>query len=249
MNRDAQNAVLVLLGGALVKIAVTDIHLRYVKPSHQWWLLAAGVVMLALAAVTITRDALAARAVAAGRAPLAHPGHDHGDGEHGHREPRSPWLLLLPVLAILLVAPPALGSDSVTRAGAGNTVGPDLGEGEFEPLPPGDAPDLALTDFVARAVWDRTETLREHDVTLTGFVVHRGGSVELARMTMTCCAADARPMVVRLAGLDADYPPDSWLRVRARLLPGSATTADGFLPAVRVVSAEPIPAPEDPYEF
>ncbi|HEX6245842.1 MAG TPA: hypothetical protein VFZ61_33185, partial [Polyangiales bacterium] len=44
--------------------------------------------------------------------------HDHGHGhDHGHHEPRVGWLLILPVLGLLLVAPPALGSYAAGQAG------------------------------------------------------------------------------------------------------------------------------------
>jgi uncharacterized repeat protein (TIGR03943 family) len=242
VRRDTQNVLLVLLGGALIKISATELYLRYVKPANKWYLLSAGVVILALAAISLLRDAWLARG---GRPAPGHHGHDH--------EPHSPWLLLLPVLAIFLVAPPALGADSVQRAAPGNSVPGAAGpsSGEFAPLPAGAAPELRLSDFVARAVWDRAGSLAGRDVTLTGFVVHRGGSAELARLVITCCAADARPMVVRLTGFtDApDLPSGSWLRLRARLLPGSATVADGYTPSVQVLDAEPIPEPVEAYEY
>jgi uncharacterized repeat protein (TIGR03943 family) len=256
VRRDTQNVLLVLLGGALIKISATDLYLRYVKPANKWYLLTAGAVILALAAVSLLRDAWLAR----GGRPL--PGHDghghdgHGYDGHGHdhdHDPRSPWLLLLPVLAIFLVAPPALGADSVQRAAAGNSVTEAAGpsSGEFAPLPAGAAPELRLSDFVARAVWDRAGSLAGRDVTLTGFVVHRGGAAELARLVITCCAADARPMVVRLTdgGAASDLPSGSWLRLRARLLPGSATVADAYTPSVQVLDAEPIPEPVEAYEY
>ena len=252
MNRDTQNVLLVLLGGALVKIASTDLYLRYVKPGNQWYLLTAGAVILVLAGAALLRDAWLARA--------AHPrrrgggAHDHAHHHaHDHGEPHSPWLLLLPVLAIFLVAPPALGVDSVQRSAAGNSVrgAADPADGRFMPLPAGQAPELRLSDFVARAVWDGSGGsggLAGRDVTLTGFVVHRAGSAELARLVITCCAADARPMTVRLTGAP-DVPSGTWLRVRARLLPGSATVADGYTPSVRVLDAEPVPAPAEAYEY
>ncbi|MDT7677723.1 MAG: hypothetical protein QOD82_5625 [Pseudonocardiales bacterium] len=234
MRRDTQNVLLVLLGGALIKISATELYLRYVKPANKWYLLTAGVVILALAATSLLRDAWLARG---GRPMPGHHSHDH--------EPHSPWLLLLPVLAIFLVAPPALGADSVQRAAAGPS------SGEFAPLPAGAAPELRLSDFVARAVWDRAGSLAGRDVTLTGFVVHRGGAAELARLVITCCAADARPMVVRLTdgGAAGDLPSGTWLRLRARLLPGSATVADGYTPSVQVLDAEPIPEPVEAYEY
>jgi uncharacterized repeat protein (TIGR03943 family) len=258
VRRDTQNVLLVLLGGALIKISATELYLRYVRPASKWYLLTAGVVILMLAATSLLRDAWLARG---GRPVPAHHGHGH-DHQHGHghghghehdHEPHSPWLLLLPVLAIFLVAPPALGADSVQRTAAGNSVTAAAGpsSGEFAPLPAGAAPELRLSDFVTRAVWDRAGSLAGRDVTLTGFVVHRGGSAELARLVITCCAADARPMVVRLSdgGAAPDLPSGSWLRLRARLLPGSATVADGYTPSVQVLDAEPIPEPVEAYEY
>jgi uncharacterized repeat protein (TIGR03943 family) len=239
VRRDTQNVLLVLLGGALIKISATELYLRYVKPANKWYLLTAGAVILALAAASLLHDAWLARD---GRPVPGHHSHDH--------EPHSPWLLLLPVLAIFLVAPPALGADSVQRAAAGNSVTAAAGpsSGEFAPLPAGAAPELRLSDFVARAVWDRAGSLAGRDVTLTGFVVHRGSSAELARLVITCCAADARPMVVRLTDAP-DLPSGSWVRLRARLLPGSATVADGYTPSVQVLDAEPIPEPAEAYEY
>ncbi|MDT7672070.1 MAG: hypothetical protein QOC74_4853, partial [Pseudonocardiales bacterium] len=41
----------------------------------------------------------------------------------------------------------------------------------------------------------------------------------------------------------------TWLRLRARLLPGSATVADGYTPSVQVLDAEPVPEPVEAYEY
>jgi uncharacterized repeat protein (TIGR03943 family) len=274
VNRDTQNVVLVLLGGALVKLGWTDLYLRYVKPGNRGYLLAAGVVILLLAAVSLLRDARAARTApvrpsparpAAARTTPARPAparpsparpdlaRSDPAGPDPHRAPYSPWLLVLPVLAILLVAPPALGADSVRRASLGNSVSPANGHNGagFPPLPTGDAPELRLSDFVARAVWEGSGSSAElvgRDVTLTGFVVHRAGATELARLVITCCAADARPMVVRLTGAP-DLPSGTWLRVRARPHPGSATPADSYTPTVSVVDAVTIPEPAEAYEY
>ena len=40
------------------------------------------------------------------------PADAHG---HDHATSKAPWLILLPVLVLLLVAPPALGADAVAR--------------------------------------------------------------------------------------------------------------------------------------
>jgi uncharacterized repeat protein (TIGR03943 family) len=234
VRRETQNVLLVLLGGALLKIAWTGSYLRYVKPSLLPFLVAAGMVILALGMVAIGRDLRAGRAS------------DIGHGEHAGR---SPWLLLLPVLAIFLVSPPALGADAVARS-AGAVPVPERSI-DFPPLPAGPAPALRMSDFVTRAVWNST-SLHGRDVRLLGFVVHDtdGGSY-LARLVIACCAADATPLKVRLTGRDglAGLPQDGWFEVRGQVVPGSAGPDSRFVPALTVSELRPAPAPAAPYEF
>jgi hypothetical protein len=106
MRRETQNVLLILLGGALLKLAFTGEFARYVKPAHQPWLIGAGAVILVLGALAVWRDLRSG-------GPEAEGGHE----EHGHsHSTRTSWILLAPVLTVLLVAPPALGSASVSRA-------------------------------------------------------------------------------------------------------------------------------------
>jgi Predicted membrane protein len=98
-------------------------------------------------------------------------------------------------------------------------------------------------------VWDTTGTLGGREVTLTGFAVRRGAAVDLARLTISCCAADARPSVVRLTGGLDGVAEDTWLRVRGTVRPGSATEATGRVPVMAVSAVEIVPAPTDPYEY
>ena len=48
MRRETQNLLLLLLGGALLKIALGGTYVRYVKPGLYGWLVATGAVMVAL---------------------------------------------------------------------------------------------------------------------------------------------------------------------------------------------------------
>lgn len=229
MSRDTQHVLLGLLGGALIKLAFGGGFLAYVRPGHQPWLLGAGVVMVALAIAGVARDLRAREA-----------GHGHGF---------APWLMILPVLAILLVPPAALGADAAGRVD-GNAVAARAAS--FDPLPPGPAPPLRMTEVVGRAIEDRSGSLDGRQVTLTGFVVRHGAELRLARLTITCCAADARPMSVRLVGGGLDSPaapPDTWLRVRGEIDPGSANPSTRYVPTFQVTDAAVIPAPEDPYEY
>jgi uncharacterized repeat protein (TIGR03943 family) len=231
VRRETQHVLLVLLGGALLRIAVDDTHLRYVRPEHRPVLVAAGAVMVVLAVVALVRDRTATHEAAE---------HDHGAGDR-----HAPWLLLAPVLVIALVAPPALGADAVTRAGPRNAV--VQASDAFGPLPPGHPVEISVAEFVERAVWDRTDALHGREVVLTGFAVRRGADVELARMTIACCAADARPNRVRLAGDTGEPAADTWLQVRGVLEPGS-TGADQ-VPTLAVTAVSPVAAPPDPYEY
>jgi uncharacterized repeat protein (TIGR03943 family) len=236
VKRETQHVLLLLLGGALLRIAADDTYLRYVRPSHRWLLVGAGAVMVVLAAVALVRDLRGAHVGAA---------HDHTTAER-----HAPWLLLLPVLVIALVAPPALGADSVVRAGTSGAVLRD--SDVFGPLPPGDAPELPVGEFVQRALFDTTGTLNGREVTLVGFAVRRGDAVELARLRISCCAADARPSRIRLVGA-ADrlrgVEQDTWLRIRGTVQAGSGTPAEHYVPAMTVSAVDVVPAPTDPYEY
>lgn len=229
MRRETQHVLLLLLGGAVLRLAMDDTHLRYVRPGHRWLLLAAGAVVVALAVVALVRDR---------RGPV--PGQHHGGGER-----HVPWLLLAPVLVIALVAPPALGADAVGRTGSSGAV---VRDGDvFGPLTEGAA--LPVAEFVQRAAWDTGGSLEGRTVELTGFVVRRGAAVDLARLTIACCAADARAHLVHLAGDVGDPPSDTWLRVRGTVVTGSATAATGYVPVIVVASVEVVGAPPDPYEY
>lgn len=235
MRRETQHALLLLLGGAVLRIAIDDTYLRYVRPAHRWLLLVAGAVIVGLAVVALVRDARGA------------PAHDQAAHDHHGGERHAPWLLLAPVLVIALVAPPALGADTVARSGARNAVVHHTDV--FPPLPDGDAAELAVAELVQRAVSDTSGSLDGRTVALTGFAVRRGAAVDLARLTIVCCAADARVYLVRLDGAVGTVEPGTWLRVRGTVQPGSATAATGYVPAMTVSGMEIIPEPPDPYEY
>lgn len=237
MRRETQNILLVLLGGALLKISFTGTYLRYVKPSHQWLLITGGFVMVLLAAVSIVRDIRGAR--------------DEDDHGHAHSA-RSAWLLVLPVLAVFLVGPPALGADSVTRAdGNAQSVPSTEGEGSalFPTLPKADPIALTLSEFSSRAAWDKRHSLDNRTARLVGFVVQDGGQTYVARLAITCCAADAFPVKIKLTGKDLSrLKDDSWIEVDVTLRPGSATRANEYVPSATTHAVQRIATPEDQYE-
>ncbi|MEU6667164.1 TIGR03943 family protein [Streptomyces sp. NPDC046727] len=232
MNRQAQAAVLFLLGGALLHAGATDLALRYVKAELRPLLLLSGAVLIAAALATAWYE---------------RKRRGTGNSGHSHPEPRISWLLLLPLLALILIAPPALGSYSALRSGTALQKPYALG-----PLPAGDPVPLSVVDYASRAAYGHGRSLDGRTVRVTGFLaLDHGGRPYLVRMALNCCAADAQPVKIALTGqLPPVLRPDAWLEVT-----GTATSRlardpvnNGPIPYLRVTSARPVPVPHDPYD-
>jgi len=195
---------MLLFGGAIVKATVTDMFLRYVKAGLRPYLLGAGLLLVAAAAMTIWYEV---------RGHKHDEDHDDDGHGHAHHEPRVGWLLLLPVLALLLVAPPALGS--YTAGQAGSVAAAPAGGSDYPPLPAGDPVSLGLLDYASRAVFDSGKSLTGRTVRVSGFITPGpDGQPMLARIVLTCCAADGRPIKVGLTGGPVvDVPADTWVQV------------------------------------
>ncbi|CAL9528029.1 hypothetical protein SUDANB15_03962 [Streptomyces sp. enrichment culture] len=241
-NRQAQAALLFLLGATVLHAGWTDLHLRYVKAGLRPLLLLSGAALIATAAATVWYERRHAP-------PEHHPEHHHPDdlpGDH-HPEPRVSWLLALPLLALILVAPPALGSYSATHTGT--ALQEPLG---FPDLPARGPLRLGVGEYAARAVYDDGRHLRGRPVTLTGFVALDGsGTPYLVRMTLNCCAADAQPVKVALTGgVPPVLQPDSWLELTGTYTPRRTKDPvnDGPVPYFEVTAARPVPPPADPYD-
>ncbi|MCX4912757.1 TIGR03943 family protein [Streptomyces sp. NBC_00687] len=242
MNRQAQAAVLFLVGAAVLHAGATDLYLRYVKAGLRPLLLAAGVVLIVTALATVGYE-VRERRTASGTSGSA-----GGDGHaHPHREPRISWLLVLPLLALILVAPPALGSYSAMRTGT--ALQAPFG---YPALPAGDPVPLGLVDYAGRAAYGQGHTLGDRRVRITGFVaLDHAGTPYLVRMALNCCAADAQPVKIGLSGrIPPVLQPDAWLEVTGTY--SSRRTKDpvngGIIPFLDVSTARPVPAPRDPYD-
>lgn len=225
MRRETQNVLLLLVGGAMVKISVDGSFLRYVKPSLHPYLLVSGIFIVGLALVAIVRDVRRGGPV---------------DDDHAHSS-RPYWMLLLPAALILFVAPPALDvssvSDRVVAAGPVQRTA-------FPPLPDGEAPEVPLLDVVQRAARDSTGSLDDREITVTGIRVQNpDGSVDLARILIICCAADARSIRIHL---DRDVEGE-WLRVRGTV--GESSPETGNIPTMTVTGVEQIDEPENTYAY
>ena len=84
MSRLTQAVVLMLFGGAILRAATTDLYLRYVKEGLQPFLIAAGVLLVSAAVMTIKHALSDAHD---SRPDPAHPADGTDAGDHAHHEP------------------------------------------------------------------------------------------------------------------------------------------------------------------
>jgi uncharacterized repeat protein (TIGR03943 family) len=235
VTEDVRATTVLLVGALLVRLSVSGAYVKYVRAGMGWILLTAGVLLVVLGLIGVVR-ALGPRS---GRPA----GHDHGHG-HGHGDGEwSGWLLLVPVLALLLVTPPALGSFGVSRSAAVNV---SSGGKTFDPLPAGRTVPMSLREFDERVADQGGASFGATPVRLTGFVAATsdGQGFRIARYQIACCAADAVAAVVRVTGT-AGSPParDQWVTVTGTF----RRAADG-VPELRATSLVEVPSPVDPYE-
>jgi uncharacterized repeat protein (TIGR03943 family) len=187
---------------------------------------------------------------------------------------RGGWALLAAVLALVLLAPPALGTWPATRTGtltvargatptAGGTAqptasgtpatsGPTAGPTSAPTGAPSAEPvSMSLVDYAERATAGGA-SLAGLQVQLVGFIVAGPhGEAYLARLTIGCCAAGARPVKVGLTGdLPGVLTPDRWVEVVggyvARTDPDPVNGAP--IPYLSVVTVTDVTPPSNPYE-
>ena len=287
MNRTAQGLTMVLLGAAALTSTIpTDLYLNWVKAGFGPFLIAAGVVMVALGALVVAAElrgedtaldqeeavadgdaedsSAVAGSVGSGRTELHQAVADYGGGRsaenggHGHdhsRAPRMAWLLLLPVVSVFVVAPPALGSYSVESSGGSSGPPPkdDRDSSQFsdglEDAAPGETVELGIQQFVMRAWVDEERELSGRDIELTGFAVPNedGEGWYLARLQMACCAADA--VVNKVLITDHPEPEaDTWWKVTGTWAEPEGDLYDAAEHEVGTSSVEEVTDPPDPYE-
>jgi uncharacterized repeat protein (TIGR03943 family) len=225
----AGGTISLLVGAVLLRLTVTGTFRRYVRVEMGPWLVIAGVAVVALGLVTLARV-------------IRHGAVDDAHG-HGPGRDRAGWLLLAPIAALLLVAPPTLGSYGVGRAAA---VDIRAGAPVFRPLSGATSPvPMTLLEFGQRAFERDGASFGGTSVRLTGFVAAPDGQgFRLARYQIACCAADAAPVVIRVVGVHGDLPPrDGWVTVTGRFEPGR-----GALPTLAATTVTAVPPPDEPYE-
>lgn len=229
METKAGGVVLLALAGLALRLGLTDAAFAYVKPGLQPLLVLTAILLAGLGvAMVVTRRTADV------------DGHDHGSGA-----PRVAWMLVLPVLAIALVAPPPLGAFAAARQS--DTAPADRFRPGPLPAAESGAVPLPVKDFVQRALYDEDRSLDGATVRLVGFVSAAGtGSYEISRFSLSCCAADALPARVQVLGDAEQRDTDVWVEITG--VWSGAPAQDGA-PGIEAQVVRTVTAPSLPYEY
>lgn len=262
MKRDDSAAVVTVLGLTAIGIGLSDVLVRYLRPTMARWLVISGVVMVVLAITFLTGRWLKSRSDRTSQdAESPEPFNDAGEARH--RLSRAGWLLLLPALVAIVVDPGALGSYAVSQQStlqepaAGHFDLEDhLRSGSFA----GQAVDISVLQLW-RAVDDgeNLDLLTDTPLSLVGFVVHDDEVEEgflLARLVMACCAGDALAVTVEVRGVSIpELADDTWVRAEVTLNPAATaaievtTDTTALAAVVDLVGLEVIDFPAEPYLY
>jgi uncharacterized repeat protein (TIGR03943 family) len=246
-DRRSQAAILFLVGAMALYLGGSDAALAYVKAGLQPLLLASGAILVGLAMVAALR-------------------HGRDQDEHQPHGPRVAWLLTLPPLALVLIAPPALGAFAASRqavrppltvqASPAEPAAASADSSLFPPLlPPSDgaAVPLTLAEYMVRD-YEAPHTLAGVRIRLVGFVTPqepgRDGYL-LTRFAINCCAADALAIKVAVQGDPVPRAPDTWLEVEGRWQQrtgGDPNQPASEVPLLLAESIRVIEQPSPPYE-
>lgn len=231
MRRETENTLLLIVGIALVMVTITGAYTRYVKPAMLPWLAISAAVVIVLALAAIVRDVR-------GGGDHEHVGHVHRNG--------IVWLLVLPVVLLIFVVPPALSARAAAPAAVTVTEARS-----FPPLPAGSAPMVSLPKVLMRVAVGKVGGLDGKQITTTGFTMRDGDRVDLAKIVIICCAADAQLARLHLSGpaaaSAAALPENTWLRVEGTVPAGQTYSGTASIPTLEVSSIARIDPPANTY--
>lgn len=253
MNRSMQSTVLSVIGVISAVAAAGGLYLNFVKPVMRWPIIAAALVLVAVAGVAlVSRERAGREDVDAAIAPYESmtAGGDDDGGAHDHGAgPRVGWLLLVPFLLLGVVTPGPLGAYSAERDSGRVVTTGDVPL--FDPLASTEGGIvLPLGEYSMRALYDDPRNLEGRSFTLMGFAskLPDGEGWALTRMSLNCCAGDARAIKVRVLGAPA--PKDnSWVEIAGEWRKPSTPVDDpDTLPVIEAAGLTPVNTPENPYE-
>ncbi|WP_405970176.1 TIGR03943 family protein [Streptomyces sp. NBC_00988] len=247
MRRPLQVTLLVLSGLGLLHASLfTDLCLRYVKPSMRPMLVVSGFLLILLGIAEAWSRSRQNPSVDDHHIGENHTEHPEEHMGHNHSKvPRIAWLLFLPALSLLFYAPPALGAYTASRAATKAVPVQDA----FDPLPATSPLPMTLTDFTTRVQQDRKRAIKDRTVQMTGFVTPDKGSAywDLTRIMISCCAADAQSIKVRVYGIPA-LSANTWVTITGTWHAGGTLGTSSAVAALDGVTVEKVAKPVNAYQ-
>lgn len=241
MNRVGRAGVMLCLGAVVARLLWSGGFGWFVQQRMRWPLLAATVVLLIFGIYEVI-----------------------GGSQEEREDPRSVrrsagpavgWMLILPLVVLISVAPTGLGAAAADRVDAYTPT--EATTSDYEPIDASQGPvEMRVIDFLDRAVWDANKSLDGVPIRLEGLVVNDDeitDGFKLTRFMVSCCAADGIPLQVTLRGTGAPLPDDEWVVAdviwRAPEVPYLEQGGGRISVEADVQSLTVIPnAPNDPYE-
>src|SRR6516162_2537621 len=114
-----------------------------------------------------------------------------------------------------------------------------------------DATELSLPEVLLRVRHDTSGSLTNRTITVTGFVLNEAQGVDLGRIVIICCAADAQLARIHLRGpaaaQAAGLPDNTWIRVVGIAVPAQPNS--DRIPTLQATTLTRIAAPANPYDY
>jgi uncharacterized repeat protein (TIGR03943 family) len=214
--------VVLTFAAALMRVATSNRLLLYVRPTSRPYIVLAGLVLALIGAIGVVAPQQWLRDT---------------------RRSRAGWFVVAPIVTLVLVSPPQGGV-----AAPGHRPAPPPQPHTSLALPGPDPTSITVASVVQRAAWAPT-SMKGHLLRILGFVASRNaGGFVLARLSITCCAADAQEddLVVRLPATTAPPETGRWVTVTGRF--AEMSSSDQFEPVVDATQVEFAAAPADPYD-
>ncbi|MEM7324990.1 MAG: TIGR03943 family protein [Actinomycetota bacterium] len=235
MSRVGRASLMVFVGALIGRLVIDGGFGWFVQQRMRWPLAIAAFILLVFGAYELIRSTRHGQESA------------HGAG------PRVGWLVALPLLVLVSVAPTALGAVAAERVDA---YVPTESTSRFSELPDtGDAVPMRVIEFLDRAAWDEERSLEGRVIQLEGLVVNDPAvpdGFKLTRFMVSCCAADGIPLQVTVHGTGATLSDDTWVIAdliwRPPTVPYQETEGEWIIEADAVLISPVVGVPKDPYE-
>ncbi len=209
--------LLFALGLGLVRVALQGVYRNWVAMPG-WLVGLVGLAFLVLAVITLSSSSEAVES------------------------PRmTPWALAVMVAVIAVITPSAVSPQQVTIANRSAAVA----SGAPSSWPPleNTTPELPLNEVVARSATPADQRIQGHRVVVKGTIDREENSLRLGRVTITCCAADARAYFIEVndpTGQLSHVEEGTWIEAVVQLMPGTGRKKRDYVPRVGLVEAHEI---------